>query len=93
MKRILDEAFKAGRILPVNYKDQEWLDQQLEFAKKDFKKFEAFWAKQPVVGPVQRLPITGDAPSQASGISETDLMIARALGVTEEALKKHNPAA
>lgn len=91
VKQVLAEAFKAGKIVAVNYNDKDFVEQQFEIAKKDFSKFEGFWAKQPVIAPVQRIPSGGVIPA-AGDLTETDLTIAKALGVSQEDLKKYNPA-
>ena len=89
--RIIGKAFEAGKILPVSKNDPKYIDAQKAFAAKDIKAFEDFWGKQPVVGPVQKIPETGEG-TKGAGITETDLVIAKVMGVTEEQLKKHNPA-
>jgi phage I-like protein len=91
LDRIIAKAFTEGRIMPTQKADPEWMKHQREFAAKDLQKFEAFWAKQPVVAPVQPLPPTGDV--SAKDITETDLVVARNLGVGEDLLRKHTPAA
>lgn len=88
--RIVDGAFVAGKILPVQKTDATWVAAQREFAAKDMKAFETFWGKQPVIGPVQKLPPSGESTIHAKGITEEDLMIAGKLGIDKATLEKHN---
>lgn len=88
--RIVDAAFAAGKILPVQKTDTTWIAAQREFAVKDLTAFETFWGKQPVIGPVQKLPPTGDPTIHAKGITEEDVAIAGKLGLDRATLEKHN---
>jgi len=87
--RIIDGAFIAGKILPVQKNDPKWVDAQKVLAK-DIKAFEEFWGKQPIIGPVQKIPTGGDVAIAAKGITPEDVKIAAKLGVTKEQLEKHN---
>ncbi len=86
---VIDRNFREGRILPVQRNDKDWLEMQRAAALKDISVFEAFWAKQPVVGPVQGLPEDGTA-ARVGGIAPETLAIAKQLNVDEATLKKYN---
>ena len=90
--RIIDAAFIAGKILPTTKTDKEWIAAQREFAVKNMPAFEAFWAKQAVVGPVQKLPEAG-VGAKGGDLTETDLIVGKALQVSPDQLKKYNPVA
>jgi len=78
----VDSAMKAGKIAPAQ---KEWA---IEYAKEDLKGFNTFVAKAPVIVPVDTLPgKTDDKP--AGKLTETDLQIAKMMGVTEDDIKKY----
>jgi phage I-like protein len=88
--RIIDGAFIAGKILPVQMNDTKWIDAQKVLAK-DIKAFEEFWGKQPVIGPVQKIPTYGEPVIAGKGDTPEDETIGKVLGVTAEQRKKWNP--
>lgn len=65
----LAKSVAAGRLLPVQMKDEKWIAAQKDWAKKDFPGFETYFCSSaPVVGPVTKLPeINGNG-----GISDSE---------------------
>lgn len=90
---IIDEALKSGKVLPVQRDDKQWMEAQRNFAKSDPAQFAAFWGRQPVVGPTQKLPTDTNAAAQASGVTPEALALSKQIGVDEATLRKYNPAA
>ncbi len=99
-KNLLDEKFEAvmakaaetGRITPAMKADAEWFATQRAWAERSFATFEDYFtAKAPVIVPLGQIKVDGGAASK-DGISPEDLVVAKALGVTEEQLKKYNKA-
>lgn len=87
---VIDEAFQAGKILPVQKNDSGWMETQRNFAKANPTEFTAFWSKQPIIGPMLRIPDT-HAAARSGGFSEDDLRIAKILHIDEATLTKYNP--
>lgn len=78
----VESAMKAGKIAPAQ---QEWAT---EYAKDDLKGFLTFVAKAPMVVPVGKLP--GKTEDKTAGtLTETDLQIAKMMGVSEDDIKKY----
>lgn len=78
----VNAAMKAGKIAPVQ---KEWAT---EYAKDDLKGFQTFIAKAPVVVPFDKLP--GKTEDKTAGtMTETDLQIAKMMGVSEDDIKKY----
>jgi phage I-like protein len=90
---IIDKNFTAGKILPVQKNDANWMDIQKASALKDIAAFNAFWEKQPMIGPVQKLPTDGGGMVAAKGITQEDLEIGAKLNVSKETLEKYNKPA
>ena len=78
----VDAAMKTGKITPAQ---KEWAT---EYAKDDLKGFQTFVAKAPVVVPVDKL--AGKTEDKTAGtLTETDLQIAKMMGVSEDDIKKY----
>ena len=87
-ERVIAKAFQEGRILPTNKSDAQWASIQKDFAAKaGIPAFEQFWAKQPVVGPVQQTP---DAKTTSDGgeLNDMDVVVAKNLGISADEMKK-----
>lgn len=88
---IIAKAFDAGKILPLQKNDAQFMAVQKEFAAKDMTAFAAYWEKQPKVAPIGKLPEAGDPDIAAKDITEEDVEMGKKLGVTKDLLAKYNP--
>jgi phage I-like protein len=86
---VIAKAFQGGKILPVQRDDEKWMASQKAFAKSSMAEFEAFWEKQPVIGPVNKLPVHAEKAGRGA-FTEEDLLIAKQLQVPIETLRKYN---
>ena len=89
--RVIAKGVTEGRILPVQKSNETWMNNQRQWAKGDFAGFETYYAKSPIVGPMQRIP-TGDLQVAAKGITSEDVEMGAKLGVSKEILEKHATA-
>ncbi len=87
-ERVIAKAFQEGRILPAQKADAQWASTQKDFAAKaGIPAFEQFWAKQPVVGPVQQTPET-KTTNDGGELNEMDVTVAKNLGISVAEMKK-----
>lgn len=64
---IIAKAFQEGKIMPVTKNDDKWIASQKSFAKANITEFESFWAKQPVIAPVKKIPAGGSESPEDKG--------------------------
>lgn len=80
---IVAKGVNDGKILPASK------EHMMSWAKKDLTGFEAYIAKAAVIGPITPIgDVSGD--TRATGVTDVDLLVAKNLGVSADALKKHN---
>jgi phage I-like protein len=83
VEAIVAKAINQGKILPATK------EHMLAFAKKDLPSFEAFIAKAPIIGPVHEIgDPSGRQNEHSDQPTETDLLVAKNMGLTSEDLKK-----
>lgn len=89
---VIAKGLATGRITPAQKDNADWLKTQRGWAESNFASFEDYFtAKAPVIIPLGEIKIDGAAAAPAAGgFTETDLVVAKNLGVTPEQLKKHN---
>ena len=87
-ERVIAKAFREGRILPAQKADEQWASTQRDFAAKaGIPAFEAFWAKQPVVGPVSPIPGANTTVAGKS-LTDADAIVAKNMGLAVADVQK-----
>lgn len=81
IEAIVAKGVADGKIIPATK------ESMLAFAKKDLTSFQTYLASAPVLVSPKGID-TGDVQHSSEGLTETDLRIAKQMGVTEEQLKK-----
>jgi phage I-like protein len=83
VEAVVAKAINQGKIMPATK------EHMLAFAKKDLAGFEAYVAKAPVIAPVHEIgDPSGSQSNHSEQPTETDLVVAKNLGLTPEDLKK-----
>ena len=90
---VIAKAMQSGRVTAAQKNDAEWLGTQRGWAEKNFSSFsEYFTSKAPVIVPVGEITL-GSSTATGAALNDTDMMVAKSMGVSKELLQKHNKAA
>jgi phage I-like protein len=89
LDELIAKALVEGKITPATK------DQMKAWAMKDRKSFDEYLGKVAAYSavPLGQIKIATDKLGRGAGLTERDLEIAAKFGLTEDQLKKHNPAA
>ncbi|TAK63652.1 MAG: hypothetical protein EPO24_04070 [Bacteroidetes bacterium] len=90
---VIAKGIESGRITPGQKEDTNWLAAQRAWAASNMQTFEDYFtAKAPVIVPIGKIKVD-DVHKSDGSLTETDLVIAKNMGVNVDALKKHNTVA
>lgn len=90
---IIASNFQAGKILPTQKADSEYIKTQKDFFAKAGKvAFEQFWAKQPIIGPLQSTPNSAEQHAASEELTEAEQIVCKKMGVNPEDYKKQKKA-
>lgn len=87
---VIAKGLETGRITPAQKQDSEWLNAQRGWAEKNFTAFQDYFTtKAPQVVPLSEIKIRDQKAPSSTAITEEELVVGSALGITKEQMQKH----